>query len=87
MSIANMRTLRWMCSKTRKNRIRNERTREHLGKASIGDKLRETPLRWFGHIQHMTTTVPIRRRFSMEVNDQLRTKSRPKRTWIEVYRF
>ena len=37
MSVARMRLLRWMCGKTRKIRIRNERIQEHLAVASIGD--------------------------------------------------
>lgn len=38
MSAGKMRMLRWMHAKTRKNSIRNERFRGHLGVASIGDK-------------------------------------------------
>ena len=42
MNVAEMRMLRWMCGKNRKEKIRNERFREHLGVASIRDKIRET---------------------------------------------
>ena len=42
--------LRWMCGKIRKVGIRYERFLEHFGVASIDDKLRETCLRWFGHV-------------------------------------
>jgi len=55
MSVAKT-TLRWMCGNTRKNRIRNECFREHLGVASIGDKIRDTHLRWFRNVQHNNTT-------------------------------
>ena len=40
-----MDVLRWMCSKSRKDKIKNERLREHLGVASIGEKIRKTHLR------------------------------------------
>ena len=46
MSVVKMRMLR----KTRKDRIINQRFREHLVVASIGDKIIETCLRWFRHI-------------------------------------
>ena len=41
MSITKMRMLRWMCGKTKNNRIRNERFRVHLRVALIDDKIRE----------------------------------------------
>ena len=50
MSIAKMRMLRWMRGKTKKDITRNEFFREHLGGASIGDTIRETHLRLFGHV-------------------------------------
>lgn len=34
-----------------KNRIGNEHIQEDLGLTSTGDKLRETDLKWFRHIQ------------------------------------
>lgn len=39
------RMLRWMCGKTRRDRIRNETIGELVGVASIKDKLRENRLR------------------------------------------
>ena len=46
-----------MYGKTRNERIRNEYIREHLGIASIGEKLRETRLKSFGHVKHRPTMV------------------------------
>ena len=45
MDVAEMRMSRWMCGKTSKDKIRSEHFREHLGMASMGDKLEKTYLR------------------------------------------
>ena len=50
MDVVDMRMLRWICGKARKEKIRNDHFREHLGIATIEDKIRETRLRWFGHV-------------------------------------
>ena len=56
-----MRMLRWMCGKTRKNRVRNEDIQKMVGVAPIQDKLRENRLRWFGHVQRRPTETVVRR--------------------------
>ncbi|VFQ68547.1 unnamed protein product [Cuscuta campestris] len=48
---AEMRMLRWMCGKTRLDRISNEVIRRQVGMAPVEDKLRKARLRWFGHVQ------------------------------------
>ena len=40
MDVAEIKMLRWMCGKTRTDKIRNEDFQEHLGIATIGDKIR-----------------------------------------------
>jgi len=49
-----------MCGFTRTNRIRNEVIREKVGVASIKEKLRETRLRWFGHVKKRGVNKPLR---------------------------
>ena len=47
MSAAKMQMLRWMCAKTRKDKIRNERFQQQLEVTSKGVEIRETHFRWF----------------------------------------
>ena len=84
---AEMRILRWICGKTRKDKIRNGRFQENLGVTSIEDKIRETLLRWFGHIQHRPTTALVMKSSTMQVDGPLRGKGRPKWTWMEVVKI
>ena len=50
MSVAEMRTFRWMCGNTRRDKVRNEDIRTKIGLASIEEKMGENRLRWFGHV-------------------------------------
>ncbi|KAI8559570.1 hypothetical protein RHMOL_Rhmol04G0184900 [Rhododendron molle] len=61
MSVAEMRMLRWMCGKTRQDRIRNETIREMVGVAPIKEKLRENKLRWFGHVYRRLGDAVVRK--------------------------
>ncbi|VFQ76075.1 unnamed protein product [Cuscuta campestris] len=58
---AEMRMLRWMCGKTRLDRISNEIIRRQVGMAPVEDKLREARLRWFGHVRRRDADAPVRR--------------------------
>ena len=79
MNVAKMGMLRWMCDKTRKNKIKNERFREHLGVSTIGDKIRKTRLRWFEHVQCRPTMTPVRKSLAMKVDGPPRERGRPKK--------
>ena len=44
ISIVEMRMLRWMCGKTRMNKVKNKYIRNLIGIASIEDKMRKNRL-------------------------------------------
>ncbi|KAK9098676.1 hypothetical protein Syun_025721 [Stephania yunnanensis] len=81
VNVAEMRMLRWMCGKTRKDRIRNIEIQRQVGVAPIDTKIREGRLRWFGHLQRRPTNAPTRKLDSIETVEIRRGRGRPKLTW------
>ena len=80
MRVAEMRMLRWMCGHTRLDKIRNEVVRNKVGVDNIGDyKLRESRLRWFGHVQ------PVKRCEVLDLGEIRRGRGRPQKSWKESY--
>ena len=84
MSVAEMRMLRWMCGKSRKDKIRNDAIRARLGVASIDDKMRESRLRWFGHVRKRLVSAPVRKCESVEDGGQRKGRGKPLTTWVRV---
>ena len=70
----------------RRDEIRNEVIRSKIGVASIEDKMRETRLRWFGHVRRRPMDAPVRRCETVECLDYRRSSGRPKKSWSEVIR-
>ncbi|KAI0504889.1 hypothetical protein KFK09_015843 [Dendrobium nobile] len=56
-----MRMLRWMSGFTLKDRIQNKHIHEKVEVAPVIDKIRESRLRWFGHIKRRPSDDPVRR--------------------------
>jgi len=76
--------LRWMCGKTRQDRIRNDSIRERVGVAPIVQKMVETRLWWFGHVERRPVDVVVRRRDQMEGCQITRGRGRPRKTIRET---
>ena len=58
LSVAEMRMLRWMCGRTRKDQVRNDDIHDRVGVAPIKEKLVLHRLRWFGHEQRRPPEAP-----------------------------
>ncbi|EYB91787.1 hypothetical protein Y032_0202g1790 [Ancylostoma ceylanicum] len=75
--------LRWTAGVTRADRIRNKKIRERFGIAPIADKLRETRLRWYGHVLRANKDTICKVGLNLEVPGK-RPKGRPKQRWLDT---
>lgn len=69
-----------------KNRIKNENIQCKLEVAPMEDKIRETRLRWFGHVQKKPVDATVRKIDWFEVTGTSRDRKIPKKIWIEIVR-
>ena len=60
--------------------------RERVGVAPLEDKLRETRLRWFGHVKRRSVSAPVRRCEAIHILDCRRGRGNPKMSWNVVIR-
>ncbi|KAL3503855.1 hypothetical protein ACH5RR_033696 [Cinchona calisaya] len=81
MGVAEMRMLRWMCGYTKMDKIRNEHIREKIVVAPTDEKMRETHLRWLGHVLRRLVEAPFRRVDFRQSSQHKRGMGRPKKTW------
>jgi len=86
LRVAEMRMIYWICGHMRLDKIRNEVIGGKIGVASIEDKMRETRLRWFGHVRRRPMDAPLRRCETIECLEYRRSRGRPKKSWSEVIR-
>ena len=71
-----------LCAR-RIDKMRNERIRELCGvKKGINERINESTLRWFGHVERMNESRLVKRMYSGECVGN-RPAGRPKRKWIE----
>jgi len=59
--VTEMRMIQWMCGYARLDRIKNVMIRERVRVARLELKLRETRLRWFGHVKRRSVNAPMRK--------------------------
>ena len=86
LMVAEMRMIRWMCGYTKLDRNRNVVIRERVGVTLLEDKLRETRLRWFGHVKRRSVGALVRRCEAIHLLDCRRGRGRPKMSWNMVIR-
>ena len=84
--VAEMRMVRWMYGFTRIDRVRNGVIRNLAKVAPIEEKIRESRLRWFGHVKRRSTVAPVRRCEFIALPDGKRGRGRPKKSLDEVIR-
>ena len=75
-----------MCGFTRIDRVRNGVIRDLAKVAPIEEKMRESRLRWFGHVKRRSTAAPVRRCELIDLPDGKRGRGRPKKSLDEVIR-
>ncbi|EYC22244.1 hypothetical protein Y032_0017g3237 [Ancylostoma ceylanicum] len=80
--------LRWTAVITRSEGIRNEKIRERFGSplprsTPIADKLRETRLRWYGHVLGANADTICKVGLDLEVSGK-RPKWRPQQRWLDT---
>ena len=66
------------------DRIRNMVVRERVGVVPLEDKMRETRLRWFGHIKRRSLSGPVRKCEAIHLPHCRRGRRRPKLSWNGV---
>ncbi|XP_075086512.1 uncharacterized protein LOC142169176 [Nicotiana tabacum] len=69
-----------------KDKIRNEVIRDKVGVTSVEDKLRESRLRWFGHVKKRDISASFRRSERLTMAGLRKDRGRPKKYWEEANR-
>ena len=75
-----------MCDYTRIDRIRNGVISDLVKVAPIEDKMRETRLRWFGHVKRRGVDARVRRCETIDIPEGKRGRGRPKKSLDEMIR-
>jgi len=57
---------------------------ERVGITPIDEKMRETRLRWLGHVKRRSADAPVRKCETIDLTHCKRGRGRPKMRWNEV---
>lgn len=77
-----MKFLRSMIGKTRKDRMRNEDVRNEVGIGKLTERIEKSKLRWFGHVKRMEENRIPRQMLEAKLEGK-RPRGRPRTRWIE----
>ena len=77
-----MRFLRSMIGKTRRDRVRNEDVRKEIGVDKMNDRIERNRLRWFGHVKRMEEGRLPKRMMEMKFEGK-RARGRPRTRWMD----
>ena len=83
MEIAEMKMLRFAMGVMRKDKIRNEHIRSIVKVERLGIKMRESRLRWYGHVMRRDQEYVGRKIMEMKLPGK-RRRGRPKRRFLDV---
>ncbi|EYB83618.1 hypothetical protein Y032_0332g2763 [Ancylostoma ceylanicum] len=84
LSTVEMKMLRWKAGVTRLDRVCNQDTRNRFGVAAITDKLRETRLRWYGHVLLVEKGTVYKVGFELDAPPRKRQKGRSKQRCLDT---
>jgi len=83
LEVAELKMLRYSLGVTRMDKIRNQYIRGTAHVGSLGAKIREARLRWFGHVLRRETEYIGRRMLEMDLPGR-RRRGRPKRRYMDA---
>ena len=83
MEVTEMKMLRFTMGVTRKDKIRNEHIRSAVKVERLGMKMRESRLRWYGHVMRRDQEYVGRKMMEMELPGK-RRRGKPKRRFLDV---
>ncbi|VDL81764.1 unnamed protein product [Nippostrongylus brasiliensis] len=83
LGVMEMKMLRWLAGVTRLDRVTNADIRERFGVVPIAEKLRETRLRWYGHVLWASDDTVCRIGLALDVPGT-RPRGRPKQRWLDT---
>ncbi len=79
MQVAEMKISRWSVGLTRLDKARNEKASERMVAGEVREKLRETRLRWLGHVGRRNESYVDNRVRRMKVGK--RKRGRQRKSW------
>ena len=81
-----MKFLRSMIGKTRRDRVRNEDVRKEVGVEKLNDKIEKNKLRWFGHVRRMEEGRIPKKMLDAKFEGK-RARGRPRARWIDSVKY